>query len=129
MNDKNLLILQTYKILSDYDMKKLKDDILRDIDLGVIVLPPYVKVLNMPDGKIDGELIVMNCGELKPQFVIQDSNNAYFKSFGKMFGSPLVWTDSEEKAAKYSSRRAAESIKVYLKTWYGCEFTRVEDIL
>lgn len=128
MSEKNLLILQSDRELKDYELERLHEKILEQKELGVILLPSYVKVLNIPDDKIDGELVVMNCGELKPEFVIRDSNGSYFKSFGKMLGSPLVWTDSEEKAAKYSSRRSAESMRVYLKTWYGCDFTRVEDI-
>lgn len=128
MSEKNVLILQSNVVLKNSDLNELYDTILAQKECGVILLPSYVKVLNLPEEMINGELVVMNSGAPEPQFVIRDSNGLYFKSFRKMLGSPITWTDSEEKAAKYSSRRAAENMQVYIKTWYGYSFARVEEL-
>ena len=128
MSEKNVLILQSNVVLKNYEMNELYDTILAQKERGVILLPSYVKVVNVPEEVINGELVIMNSGAPEPQFVIRDSNGSYFKSFGKMLGSPIAWTNSEEKAAKYPSRRAAENMQAYIKTWYGYDFTRVEEL-
>lgn len=128
MIEKDLLILQSNVVLKNSEMNELYDTILAQKEHGVILLPSYVKVMNVPEEGINGDLVIMNSGAPEPQFVIRDSNGSYFKSFGKMLGSPITWTDSEEKATKYSSRRAAENMQVYIKTWYGYDFARVEEI-
>lgn len=128
MSENNVLILQCDVVLKNYEMNELYDTILKQKEQGVILLPSYVKVVNVPEEVTNGELVVMNSGAPEPKFVIQDSNGSYFKSFSDSPGSPIAWTDSEEKAAKYSSRRAAEDRQMYIKTWYGYNFTRVEEL-
>lgn len=128
MSEKNVLILQCDVVLKNYDMNELYDTILKQKEQGVILLPSYVKVVNVPEEVANGELVVMNSGAPEPQFVIRDSNGSYFKSFGNKLGTPIAWTDSEEKAAKYRSRRVAEDMQVYIKTWYGYDFARVEEL-
>lgn len=67
MSEKNLLILQSDRELKDYELERLHEKILEQKELGVILLPPYVKVVKIPEGEIDGEVVVMNCGKYKPE--------------------------------------------------------------
>ena len=128
MSEKNLLILQSDRELSEVEMQKLRNDIFRNIDLGAILLPPYVKVLNIPDGKIDGELVVMNCGEYKPeQWVIRDESGCYFKSFGQSSGTATIWESDKDAALKYDSELAATITKQYLSMFYDCHNLKVEE--
>lgn len=128
MSESNVLILQSDRELKDWELSSLYENILKQKESGVILLPNYVKVVNVPEEEINGKLVVMNSGAPEPQFVIRDSNGSYFKSFGNKLGTPIAWTDSEEKAAKYRSRRVAEDMQVYIKTWYGYDFARVEEL-
>lgn len=66
MSESNVLILQCDVVLKNYEMNELYDTILEQKEQGVILLPSYVKVVNVPEEEINGELVVMNSREPKP---------------------------------------------------------------
>lgn len=66
MSEKNVLILQSNVVLKNSEMNKLYDTILAQKERGVILLPSYVKVVNVPEEVINGKLIVMNSGAPEP---------------------------------------------------------------
>lgn len=67
MSEKNVLILQSNVVLKNYEMNELYDTILAQKERGVILLPSYVKVVKVPEGEINGELVVMNSGAPEPE--------------------------------------------------------------
>lgn len=48
MSESNVLILQCDVVLKNYEMNELYDTILKQKDQGVILLPSYVKIVNVP---------------------------------------------------------------------------------
>ena len=128
MNEKNLLILQSEVVLKNYEINELYDTILAQKEHGVILLPSYVKVVKVPEGDIDGELVVMNCGEYKhKQWVIRDVAGCYFVSLGKSTGTATIWESNKNAALKYDSKVAAENMRLYLSTFYDCHNLKVEE--
>lgn len=67
MSESNVLILQCDVVLKNYEMNELYDTILEQKKQGVILLPSYVKVVNVPEEVTNGELVVMNSGEPEPE--------------------------------------------------------------
>ncbi len=67
MSESNVLILQCDVVLKNYEMNKLYDTILEQKEQGVILLPKYVKVVNVPEEVINGELVVTNSEGYKPE--------------------------------------------------------------
>ena len=67
MSEKNVLILQSNVVLKNYEMNELYDTILAQKERGVILLPSYVKIVNVPEEVINGELVVMNSGAPEPE--------------------------------------------------------------
>lgn len=111
MNEKNLLILQSDRELKDWELDKLHENILKQKELGVILLPTYVKVLNMPDGKIDGELVVMNCGGCKPEpkeYVLKCYDGRYIYRYTP--GSSLIELTPDKTFAIFFSKPRAEEL-------------------
>ena len=111
MSEKNVLILQSDVVLSKCDKQRLYEKILEQKEHGVILLPSYVKVLNMPDGKIDGELVVMNRGEFKPEpkeYVIKCYDGRYLYRYGL---SIIELTTDKTFAIYFSKSRAEELLK------------------
>lgn len=49
MSENNVLILQCDVVLKNYEMNELYDTILKQKEQGVILLPSYVKVVNVPE--------------------------------------------------------------------------------
>ena len=66
MSESNVLILQCDVVLKNYEMNELYDTLLKQKEHGVILLPSYVKVVNVPEESINGELVVMNSGAPEP---------------------------------------------------------------
>ena len=129
MSEKNLLILQSDRELKDYELERLHEKILEQKELGVILLPTYVKVVKIPEGEIDGEVVVMNCGECKAkQWTIRDEAGCYFKSLGRFPGTATIWESNKDEALKYDTKLAAENMKLYLCAWYDCQNLKVEEI-
>ena len=67
MSEKNVLILQSNVVLKNCELNELYDTILAQKERGVILLPSYVKVVNIPEEAINGELVVMNSGAPEPE--------------------------------------------------------------
>lgn len=67
MSEKNVLILQSNVVLKNYEMNELYDTILAQKEHGVILLPSYVKVVNVPEEAINGKLVIMNSGAPEPE--------------------------------------------------------------
>jgi hypothetical protein len=67
MSESNVLILQCDMVLKNYEMNELYDTILEQKKQGVILLPKYVKVVNVPEEVTNGELVVMNSGAPEPE--------------------------------------------------------------
>ena len=131
MSEKNVLILQSNIVLRDSDMQKLRDDILRDMELGVVILPSYIKILKMPEEEIGEKLVVTNCGEYKhkhKQWVIRDVAGCYFVSLGKSPGTATIWESNKNAALKYDSKVAAENMKRYLWAFHDCHNLKVEEL-
>ena len=125
----DILVLRSKIRLSDFDSRKLQNDILSQMETGVILLPDYVEVVRIPDGEVGCELVVMDGGEYKAvKWVIRNTEGLYFKSFGYKPGTSPTWADSKKDAFKYDTRKEAEDIKAYLYASYGCHLLKVEDI-
>lgn len=67
MSESNVLILQSNVALKNSELNELYDTILAQKEHGVILLPSYVKVVNIPEEEINGELVVMNSGAPEPE--------------------------------------------------------------
>lgn len=67
MSESNVLILQCDVVLKNYEMNELYDTILEQKEQGVILLPKYVKVVNVPEEVTNGELVVTNSEGYKPE--------------------------------------------------------------
>lgn len=67
MSGNNVLILQCDVVLKNYEMNELYDTILEQKEQGVILLPKYVKVVNVPEEVTNGELVIMNSEGYKPE--------------------------------------------------------------
>lgn len=83
MSESNVLILQCDVVLKNYKMNELYDTILEQKEQGVILLPSYVKVVNVPEEVINGDLIVMNSGAPEPKskwYLIKSPVGQYLKT-------------------------------------------------
>ena len=82
MSESNVLILQCDVVLKNYDMNELYDTILKQKEQGVILLPSYVKVVNIPEEVTNGELVVMNSGAPEPE---KKEANKLLKKLGNCY--------------------------------------------
>ena len=83
MSENNVLILQCDVVLKNYEINKLYDTILEQKKQGVILLPSYVKVVNVPEEVTNGELVVMNSGAPEPKskwYLIKSPGGQYLKA-------------------------------------------------
>ena len=125
----DILVLRSKIRLSNFDSLKLQNDILAQMETGVILLPDYVEIVKIPDGGIGCELVVMDGGGYKAlKWVIRNTEGLYFKSFGYKPGASPTWADNKKDAFKYNTRKEAEDIKDYLYASYGYHLLKVEDI-
>ena len=122
MSEKNVLILQCDVVLKNYDMNELYDTILEQKKQGVILLPSYVKVVNIPEEVANGELVVMNnegckpdpemnSGEPEPEkYVIKCYDGRYVYRYTP--GSSIIeLTPDRTFAIVFSKARAEEMLK------------------
>lgn len=82
MSESNVLILQCDVVLKNYEMNELYDTILKQKEKGVILLPSYVKVVNVPEEVTNGELVMMN-REPEPKsklYLIKSRGGQYLKA-------------------------------------------------
>lgn len=111
MSEKNVLILQSNVVLKNYEMNELYDTILAQKEQGVILLPSYVKVVNVPEEVINGDLIVMNSGAPEPnRYVIKCYDGRYLYRYTP--GSSIIeLTPDKTFAISFSKSRAEEMLK------------------
>ena len=111
MNEKNVLILQSEIVLKDYDLDKLHDKLLEQKESGLILLPSYVKVVNVPEEVINGELVVMNSGAPEPErYVIKYYDGRYLYRYTPGL-SIIELTPDKTFSIFFSKSRAEELLK------------------
>ena len=118
MSESNVLILQCDVVLKNYEMNELYDTILEQKEQGVILLPKYVKVVNVPEEVTNGELVVMNSGEPEPEkYVIKrvrwDKEVSYVLNVRPSYGRALLVDFTEYKmiALRFSEKEANKLLK------------------
>ena len=111
MSKNNVLILQCDVVLKNYEMNELYDTILKQKEQGVILLPSYVKVVNVPEEVINGELVVMNSGVPEPKkYVLKCYDGRYVYCYTS--GSSIIeLTPDRTFAIVFSKARAEEMLK------------------
>lgn len=116
MSEKNVLILQSNKELKDWELRVLHKNILEQKELGVILLPNYIKVVNVPEGEINGELVVMNSGAPEPEeYILKPKQKAwnYVLNIRPSYGHALLvdYTDCKMMAMRLSKTEAEKILK------------------
>lgn len=116
MSESNVLILQSDKELKDWELADLHESILKQKESDVILLPNYVKVVNVPEEEINGELVVMNSGAPEPdRYVLKCYDGRYVYRYTP--GSSIIeLTPDKTFAIVFSKARAEEMLK---KSWKG----------
>lgn len=111
MSEKNVLILQCDVVLKNYEMNELYDTILEQKEQGVILLPKYVKVVNVPEEVTNGELVVMNSGAPEAKkYVLKCYDGRYVYRYTP--GSSIIeLTPDRTFAIVFSKARAEEMLK------------------
>ena len=121
MSKSNVLILQCDVVLNNYKMNELYDTILEQKEKGVILLPSYVKVVNVPEEAINGELVVID-REPEPEpekYVIKrvsGSNGvSYVLNFRPGYGRSLLvdYTGNKMIALRFSEKEANKFLKKF----------------
>lgn len=123
MSESNVLILQCDVVLKNYKMNELYDTILEQKEQGVILLPSYVKVVNVPEEVINGDLIVMNSGapEPKPKMYIIKSPDGMYLMSRKKDSCIFDFTYYKPYAQKFDKESAERIIKKSLGSSYTLE--------
>lgn len=116
MSEKNVLILQSNVVLKNCEMNELYDTILAQKERGVILLPSYVKVVNVPKEVINGELVVMNSGAPEPErYVLKRKQEGwnYVLNIRPSYGHALLvdYTDYKMIAMRLSKTEAEKLLK------------------
>lgn len=116
MSEKNVLILQSNVVLKNYEMNELYDTILAQKERGVILLPSYVKVVNVPEEAINGKLVVMNSGAPEPErYVIKRNQEGwnYVLNIRPSYGRALLvdYTDYKMMAMQLNKTEAEKLLK------------------
>ncbi len=111
MSESNVLILQCDVVLKNYEMNELYDTILGQKEQGVILLPSYVKVVNVPEEVANGELVVMNSRAPEPdKYVLKCYDGRYVYRYTP--GSSIIeLTPDKTFAIVFSKARAEEMLK------------------
>lgn len=111
MSESNVLILQCDVMLKNYEMNELYDTILEQKKQGVILLPKYVKVVNVPEEVINGELVVMNSGAPEPKkYVLKCYDGRYVYRYPPN-SAAIELTPDKTFAIVFSKARAEEMLK------------------
>lgn len=120
MSENNVLILQSDVVLKNYELNELYDTILAQKEHGVILLPSYVKVVNVPEEVINGELVVMNSGVPEPEpekYVIKQVSGSkgvsYVLNVRPSYGRALLvdYTEYKMIALRFSEKEANKLLK------------------
>ena len=111
MSESNVLILQSDVVLKDYKLNELYDTILAQKERSVILLPSYVKVVNVPEEMTNGELVVINSGAPEPEkYVLKCYDGRYVYRYTP--GSSIIeLTPDKTFAIAFSKARAEEMLK------------------
>lgn len=111
MSESNVLILQCDVVLKNYEMNELYDTILEQKERGVILLPKYIKVVNVPEEVTNGELVVMNSGTPEPEkYVLKCHDGRYVYRYTP--GSSIIeLTPDRTFSIVFSKARAEEMLK------------------
>lgn len=120
MSEENVLILQSDIALKNYELNELYDTILAQKEHGVILLPSYVKVVNVPEEVINGELVVMNSGAPEPErYVIKCYDGRYLYRYTP--GSSIIELTPDKTFAIFFSKSRAEKLLKKLGNDYEME--------
>lgn len=120
MSESNVLILQCDVVLKNYEMNELYDTILEQKEQGVILLPKYVKVVNVPEEVTNGELVVMNSGAPEPErYVIKCYDGRYLYRYTP--GSSIIELTPDKTFAIFFSKSRAEKLLKKLGNDYEME--------
>lgn len=113
MSESNVLILQCDVVLKNYEMNELYDTILEQKEQGVILLPKYVKVVNVPEEVTNGELVVTNSGAPEPEkYVLKCHDGRYVYRYTP--GSSIIeLTPDRTFSIAFSKARAEEMLKKF----------------
>nr|DAT40664.1 MAG TPA: hypothetical protein [Caudoviricetes sp.] len=118
MSESNVLILQSNVVLKNSELNELYDTILAQKEHGVILLPSYVKVVNIPEEEINGELVVMNSGAPEPEkYVIKRVSGSkevsYVLNVRPSYGRALLvdYTEYKMIAREFCEKEANELLK------------------
>lgn len=111
MSESNVLILQSDMVLKNCELNELYDTILAQKERGVILLPSYVKVVNVPEEAINGELVVMNSGAPEPKkYVLKCYDGRYVYRYPPN-SAAIELTPDKAFAIVFSKARAEEMLK------------------
>lgn len=122
MSESNVLILQCDVVLKNYEMNELYDTILEQKEQGVILLPKYVKVVNVPEEVTNGKLVVMNSEGYKPEperYVIKCYDGRYLYRYTP--GSSIIELTPDKTFAIFFSKSRAEKLLKKLGNDYEME--------
>lgn len=120
MSEKNVLILQSNVVLKNCELNELYDTILAQKERGVILLPSYVKVVNVPEEVLNGELVVMNSGTPEPErYVIKCYDGRYLYHYTP--GSSIIELTPDRTFAIFFSKSRAEELLEKLGDDYEME--------
>lgn len=111
MSESNVLILQSNVVLKNYELNELYNTILAQKERGVILLPSYVKVVNVPEEVTDGELVVMNSGAPEPErYLLKCYDGRYIYRYTP--GSSIIeLTPDKTFAISFSKAKAEKMLK------------------
>lgn len=111
MSENNVLILQSDVVLKDYKLNELYYTILEQKKQGVILLPSYVKVVNVPEEVTNGELVVMNSGAPEPErYLLKCYDGRYIYRYTP--GSSIIeLTPDKTFAISFSKAKAEKMLK------------------
>lgn len=120
MSESNVLILQCDMVLKNYEMNELYDTILEQKEQGVILLPKYVKVVNVPEEVINGELVVTNSGAPEPErYLLKCYDGRYIYRYTP--GSSIIELTPDKTFAISFSKAKAEKMLKKLGNGYEME--------
>ena len=129
MSESNVLILQSNVVLKNCELNELYDTILEQKEQGVILLPKYVKVVNVPEEVTNGELVIMNSGAPEPKkYVLKRVNGikglSYVLNVRPSYDCTLIvdYTENKMIALRFSEEEANKLLK---KLGYGYEMEEV----
>lgn len=98
-------------VLKNSELNELYDTILAQKKRGVILLPSYVKVVNVPEEVTNGELVVMSSEKPEPEkYVLKCHDGRYVYRYTP--GSSIIeLTPDKTFAISFSKAKAEKMLK------------------